>query len=372
MAFENTFGNIDFGAPQRQRNLEESKFAQMVGMGMQAAQASADRDLKERQLSQKGDAFKLKQTAETALMKKNMGMPLTPQEQASIVTMAQVAPPSYSTDALGRTVAMPSGWSQLGGGQPQQPPIQPMPQSPQGFQDVAGDGAYNIANEGQLPPVMDRPQGQPLVDPSQFYQAPASFGAKGELMEEEFKRNVAKEQISGAMKEKREMEKKVREASSPEFTPIEGFSPSTDDTKTMKKLVVSKKMLDNLTDDYIDAVDKYGVSVSGTQGAKEIDRVAGKIRMQVKNLEELGALQEPDIKAMNEMLGSAVLSPSDVLNPVSGYTQIQKGDTIAKDSMIEFKGYVDDVVKNNAQTRGFQLKSEPKTQQSSGWSIKLK
>lgn len=56
----------------------------------------------------------------------------------------------------------------------------------------------------------------------------------------------------------------------------------------MTDLVVSKTMLNGLIDDYKSAVNKYGVSVKGTEGAMAIDRAAGKIRMQVKNLEQLG------------------------------------------------------------------------------------
>lgn len=47
---------------------------------------------------------------------------------------------------------------------------------------------------------------------------------------------------------------------------------------------------------------------------------------------------------MNEMLGSAVLSIGDVANPISGYTQIKRGDKIANKAMDEFKTYVNKTI----------------------------
>lgn len=111
MAFENVFGQVDFRTPERARAREQQQFIQMLGMGMQAAQNAREMDMRERQLEAKANEINLKKTAEAALLKKNMGMPVTPQEDAAIKTMGQIAPPSYTTDEFGRAIARPSGWA---------------------------------------------------------------------------------------------------------------------------------------------------------------------------------------------------------------------------------------------------------------------
>jgi hypothetical protein len=116
MAFENVFGNIDFQAGNKMDLAKQQQFAQMLGMGMQAAQNREKMDLQRRQIESKEGQFNLKRTAETALMKRNMGMPTTPQEDAAISTMGQIAPPSYTTDVTGRVIQTPSGWGSVAGG----------------------------------------------------------------------------------------------------------------------------------------------------------------------------------------------------------------------------------------------------------------
>ena len=56
----------------------------------------------------------LKIMAEQALIKKNMGIPLNAQEEASLSSMAQTASPNVSFDSGGRMISTPSGWSNLG------------------------------------------------------------------------------------------------------------------------------------------------------------------------------------------------------------------------------------------------------------------
>ena len=115
MAFENVFGQVDFRTPERKQIEQQRQFMQMLGMGMQQAQHAQRMDLQERQLAAKGSDFNLKRAAETALMKRNMGMPLNDQEMSAITTMVQIAPPVFSTDEHGRTISRPSGWGSVQG-----------------------------------------------------------------------------------------------------------------------------------------------------------------------------------------------------------------------------------------------------------------
>lgn len=228
MAFENLYSNLDYSAKRDQSNIEQQQFAQMLGMAIQERQQEKDRDLKERQLKAKGDEFNLKRFGETALMKRNMGMPLNEREQAAITTMGQIAPPTYSTDAYGNTVMRPSGWASMGGQMPQginpaaqtydtqvnslPMPSQPMPQgnAPLTVNDLQGF-------EGQIPPMdMGQLQGgtvpynepqaivsdgvNPINDGIPTYQAPERFGAKGEIMNEESKQKLADTQAAELLK----------------------------------------------------------------------------------------------------------------------------------------------------------------------------
>lgn len=115
MAFENVFGNVDFRVPERKQARDQAQFMQMLGMGIQKQQFEQQMDMKERQMEAKGSEFNLKRAAETALLKRNMGFPTTPQEDAAIQTMGQIAPPTYSTDNFGNVVSRPSGWGSVGG-----------------------------------------------------------------------------------------------------------------------------------------------------------------------------------------------------------------------------------------------------------------
>lgn len=108
MAFENVFGNIDFQAPTRARQAEADQFQALLG---QVIANKQNKDLKKAEIEAKGNEFNLKRQAETALYKKNLGFPVTPEDEAAIATMSQIAPPVYSTDAYGKPVARPSGWS---------------------------------------------------------------------------------------------------------------------------------------------------------------------------------------------------------------------------------------------------------------------
>lgn len=113
MAFENVFGNVDFGMPVRQAEANRNYMMQMMGMGIQQGQFAQKMDMERRQLEAKANEFNLKQTAETALMKRNMGIPTSPQEDAAIQTMSQIAPPTYTTDPFGRIISQPSGWGRV-------------------------------------------------------------------------------------------------------------------------------------------------------------------------------------------------------------------------------------------------------------------
>lgn len=160
MAFENVFGNIDFMAPTRARQAEASQFQQLLGNAIQGYQEKQrydeQMDLKRAEIEAQKNELNIKRQAETALYKQNLGMPLDEADRAAIATMAQIAPPVYTTDRFGRVVSQPSGWGAL-------VESQPLPSKPVGAgQDFNPEIARmrqqlnnTYGGGGQLPPRPD-------------------------------------------------------------------------------------------------------------------------------------------------------------------------------------------------------------------------
>lgn len=197
MAFENVFGNVDFGLPVRAANADRQHFAQMLGLGLQQAQFQQQMDMKKRQMEQSG--VDVSKVAENALLKRNMGMPLDAKEEAAIATMGQTQRPQIYTDPLTQqTVVRPSPWSGLSAGTqeiPQampQPMSQPMPQG--GIAPVSGNPGMMLPGAGEPVEAVDdlgvAPMPPPPDNEMQPYEAPEFLGNKGRLMQEESKRKL--------------------------------------------------------------------------------------------------------------------------------------------------------------------------------------
>lgn len=117
MAFE----NINWGMPVQAKMNDAANFQSMIGQAIASYQAGQERDIKRRQLEMEG--VNVEKVAENALLKQNMGMPLTPKEQAAIQTMGQIGRPQIYTDSYGQQVVQPSPWASLGLSQPQPQPM---------------------------------------------------------------------------------------------------------------------------------------------------------------------------------------------------------------------------------------------------------
>ena len=120
MAFENVFRGIDFSLPVRAAGAQQAQFMDMLGQAVVAEQKQLDRAqrLKELELAQANKVPDIQKMAQNAVLKRNMGVELSPQETASIQTMAQTQRPQVYTDQMGRTVTMPSPYKSLTGGGP--------------------------------------------------------------------------------------------------------------------------------------------------------------------------------------------------------------------------------------------------------------
>lgn len=223
MAFENVFGNIDFMAPTRSANADKANLMQLLGMGIQKKQFEQKMDMERRKMEAKEGEFNLKRTAENALMKRNMGMPTTPQEDAAIQTMGQIAPPAYSTDPFGNVIARPSGWGQLSAGSPQAG--QPMRKGDTGYGQ--GSNPAMSMDYGDIQPAMLAPMGIEEIEaemrpqetmPTQLAQSPMlpptpnfDNSPVGEVKVGEAKTNIAEHAAKKSVDQMFEEEKEQRE-----------------------------------------------------------------------------------------------------------------------------------------------------------------
>lgn len=155
-----------------------------------------------------------------------------------------------------------------------------------------------------------------------------------------------------------------------------GSRPTADDAKGVKTVKQAYTQLQTLIPEYKSLVDKYGSEIDGSGAAKILEQKQAQIALQVKNLEELGALQEADRQIINDMLGSPVrkdtlpilgrLNPTRLLDKGRSLKGIDGFDTYIKDrytTALDTRGYVDPTLsdptlatKPDAQA-GFQTKS---------------
>lgn len=166
MAFE----NINWSGPAKARQAEQAQFQDMLGNAIKSYQQGKELDLKRRQMEMEG--IDVQKVAENALVKQNMGMPLTSKEQAAIQTMGQIGRPQIYTDSFGQQVVQPSPWAALtGGSQAPTPQTQPTP------------GGHFSGMMGGVPPVTEnqlnqqrQPQGNmPLGAPLNEYMVSSAM-----------------------------------------------------------------------------------------------------------------------------------------------------------------------------------------------------
>jgi hypothetical protein len=206
MAFENVFGNIDFQAPTRARQQEASQLQQLLG---QAIQNNQQMKLKKAEIEAKGADPKI--LAQKGGMKIEAGRigELTPEEITAIKFESR-QPPVVYTDRFNNQVVEPNRYQaylgQLGGmstdiggatmatSQEEQALNQMMGQpAPMPSPDTRLSVDMLQGGVGQVPPINESELGgtvpynppQDVMSLDDTYKAPAEFGAKGKIMEEE-------------------------------------------------------------------------------------------------------------------------------------------------------------------------------------------
>ncbi|WP_181708715.1 hypothetical protein [Chthonobacter rhizosphaerae] len=142
----------------------------------------------------------------------------------------------------------------------------------------------------------------------------------------------------------------------------EGATPTKDDAAAVKTVRQAYIQLQTLIPEYRGLVEEYGSEIEGSGAANLLQQKQAQIALQVKNLEELGALQEADRAVINDMLGSPVRKPSpyglDTLNPLRGLPWI--GDKDRSLRQIEsFDKYIKDRYDTALSNRGYTETTQP-------------
>lgn len=139
----------------------------------------------------------------------------------------------------------------------------------------------------------------------------------------------------------------------PGFDIAPGAVPTPEDAQKLKTVAQAKSQLDKLIGDYSEMIDAYGFEVEGSQDAKKIQQKEAQIQLQMKNLEELGALQAPDLAVLTRMMGSPVgedmFGPEWLRQPWNAWNTKAR----SKEQAGDFQQYVDDRMKSAMFTRGY-------------------
>lgn len=263
-------------------------------------------------------------------------------------------------------------------GAPSTPPAYKSPYEPENYGINPAGGAMppsvgnkpfdNDIGELVMPPVGDNYAQVSQVSPPQRDMARGAASAEVSIPNAQNPRNYAEKQLLDAqLTQEKERAKNVQESQIAGFELQQGASPTPTQVNDLVKISAAYNQLTPAFDKYKDLITKYGTPLAGTAEAQELERVSGQIRMTLKELEGLGALQQPDIQAMGEMMGDPILmggTIGDVLsNPikssVSTYTKLKSGKKIGEDSAESMKQYLDEKIVSQANARGYRFKGMP-------------
>ena len=149
----------------------------------------------------------------------------------------------------------------------------------------------------------------------------------------------------------------------PGFDIVEGQRPTATDAKKMKEGNQAKKIISDQLIEYKKLVEKHGSETFGGSASNKMSQRLKIIQLNAKNLEELGALQAPDIEILEKMLPDA----TDFLGSFNPY---RKENVL--DGLKIYEEYIDDRLNKTAETRGYTPKAETKQslkKSKGGWSI---
>jgi hypothetical protein len=147
----------------------------------------------------------------------------------------------------------------------------------------------------------------------------------------------------------RKVEEKRAEVSVPGFDIAEGAQPATKDAEAMKQVTEANRNLQRILTSMKTIVSKSGTEYFG-ENAKELQRLHSNAMIQIKNLEDLGAIQAPDKPLMETYLPdpTSFAENRDAILPFAG-----GGKESIINRMDAFDKELNDRVLTKAQTLGY-------------------
>jgi len=158
----------------------------------------------------------------------------------------------------------------------------------------------------------------------------------------------------------------------PGYVPASGFVPTADDTKKVKAATASSNKLlgpNGLLARYDEAVKKYG-SEFGGRGEQLLNGLKTDINLELKNVNELGALSGPD----QSILDAQLFDPTNA--NIRGSLSFLPGVTSPTELGLESSKRLRETVVNNVNAGlgavGYKKTGGGKLNSAGGWSIKPK
>ncbi|MET3414826.1 hypothetical protein [Methylobacterium sp. 1030] len=347
----------------------------------------------------------LDKIADRALLKKQMGQPLDPREQAGLDAWNAKQQMGLSTDMEGNIYPSKRSIYDIIGGAARPTGINPaagkaglpIGEFPSGTKapakgisiydtsaeangalDAIGDAlpkptadgskpltlaelqsmipALDVKDLGTLPPEMggsDLPQ-VPNPNRDQIPQ-PDTSG------ESPYRQKEAWNQTNNA---NADLKKTKLQNQVPGLKTRDGYVPSADDAKQTKEVAQAVDMLDSLLTDYQSALDKSPNPVAGSPEALQINQLRAQIGAQVKAMETLGAYDSGVQQLMNQMLGNPIIAGGTTMdfaaNPIDSIMSTKtKADpatakALNKSNIDAFRKYSREKLKSTAGARGFE------------------
>lgn len=158
----------------------------------------------------------------------------------------------------------------------------------------------------------------------------------------------------------------------PGYVPATGSVPTADDTKKVKNALASYEKLNReggLLDRYSQAVEKYGSELGG-EGGTLLSGLKTDINLELKNINELGALAGPD----QEILNAQLYDPTDISANIRGITPFATSPTtLAKQSIDRLKATTQSTLDSGLGVTGYKpLNGKSVVANLDGWSVKEK
>lgn len=153
----------------------------------------------------------------------------------------------------------------------------------------------------------------------------------------------------------RDRQDKIEKVSVPGFDIQEGILPSSTDAEALKKAAQNADVIKTQLADLHGLVTEYGTEYGFGDHQARMQNDAERIKLNLKELENLGVLNGPDVEVLNR----SFMNPTDLSN------QFRSNKTILN-SFDNFGNYLDQRVDSTAKARGYKRQGNSSSNPPSG------